>query len=186
MMRATPVAGALVALAVTAGPVLAQAADPAPTPADGYTVHVTAPHLHQGQETAPVHHWCKTHSPEPIIVCLLTDTDDPGSHLHGVEYIVAKSLTRPAITRGAWNSYFHDHEVEIAGGRVKVHGLSPEQTAEVVELVKTTDGIIFHLWPEGDVFPTGSVAIDQAVGHRPLTEAEYAASQRELAEASGQ
>ena len=44
---------------------------------------------------------------------------------------------------------------------------------KVAELVATTDGIIFHLWPHGDAFPTGTVVIDQAVGHKPLTAQEY-------------
>ena len=160
----------------TARGAAAQAPDPTPTPADGYNVHVTAPHLHQGMETEPVHHFCKPISPEPIIVCLLYDSVEANAPLHGVEYIVAKSLTRARIPRGTWNSNFHDHAVEIAGGRVKVLDMPPEQAQQVAELVSTTDGIIFHLWPMGDDFPMGTVQIDQAVGHRPLSPAEYARS----------
>lgn len=148
----------------------------APTPADGYSIHVTAPHMYQNREIGPVHHFCKPIAPDPIIVCLLYMSMDPNAPLQGIEYIVAKSKTRPAVSLGTWNANFHDHWVEIAGGRVKVLDLPPEEAKKVADLVATTDGIIFHLWPEGDAFPTGTVAIDQAVGHRPLTPAEYAAS----------
>ena len=157
-------------LAFAGAPVRAQ------TPADGYTIHVTAPHVHQGRETAPVHHYCKPATPDPIIVCLLYDSAAPDAPLHGVEYIVAKSLTRPHVSRGTWNSNFHDHALEIATGRVQVHDMPAADARAVAELVSTTDGLIFHLWPDGDAFPTGTVVIDQAVGHRHLTAEEYRAS----------
>jgi len=132
--------------------------------------------LHQGREIGPVHHFCKPITQDPIIVCLLYDSMDPNAPLSGIEYIVAKSLTRPAVSLGTWNQNFHDHTVEIASGRVKVLDLPPDEAKKVADLVATTDGVIFHLWPMGDAFPTGTVVIDQAVGHRPLTADEYARS----------
>jgi hypothetical protein len=47
--------------------------------------------------------------------------------------------------------------VEIATGRVKMLDLPEADARKVAELVATTDGIIFHLWPMGDAFPTGTV-----------------------------
>lgn len=167
------VALALAASAVTTPGAAQQAA---PTPAGGYTIHVTAPHLYQGHESGLVHHFCKPIAQDPVIVCQLYNSMDPGAPLMGIEYIVAKSLTRPKVSLGTWNSNFHDHAIEIAGGRVKVLDQSPEDAKKTADLVATTDGIIFHLWPDGDGFPTGTVVIDQAVGHRPLTAAEYTAS----------
>ena len=38
------------------------------TPADGYTVHVTAPHMVNGHEMGPYHHYCKVIAPDPQIV----------------------------------------------------------------------------------------------------------------------
>lgn len=150
-----------------------------PTPADGYTIHVSAPHIHQGQRTEPVHHWCKVHQPGPIIVCLLYDSPDPEERLRGVEYIVAKSLTRPNVPRGTWNSNFHDHAVEIAAGIVKVHDMPDDEKQGVVDLVATTDGLIFHLWPHGDDIPMGTVVIDQAVSHELMSPEAYARSAEE-------
>ena len=67
-----------------------------------------------------------------------------------------------------WNKNFHDHEAEIATGRVQVLDMPANKAKEVADLVATTDGIIFHLWPHGDKIPTGKVSIGQAVGHTPL------------------
>jgi hypothetical protein len=53
---------------------------------------------------------------------------------------------------------------------------TPADGYTVFDLVSTTDGIIFHLWPMGDKLPTGGVTIDQAVGHKPMTAEEYARS----------
>jgi Protein of unknown function (DUF1264) len=116
------------------------------TPADGYTVHVTAPHVVAGKLMGPYHHYCKVLSPEPIIECLCYRSSDQGARLEQVEYIIAKSITRTgAVSLADWNKNWHDHKQEIATGRVQVHDLPPDKAKEVADLVATTDGIIFHL-----------------------------------------
>ena len=144
-----------------------------PTPADGFVIHVSAPHMIQGREMGPVHHYCKPIAPDPIIQCLLYDTADPNAPLTGVEYIIAKKITRSIVTLGTWNQNFHDHTVEIATGRVQVLDMPAADAKKVADLVATTDGIIFHLWPMGDQVPTGAVEIGQSVGHRPMTAEAY-------------
>jgi Protein of unknown function (DUF1264) len=172
-------ATALTAAVLAAGLALANPARPArtaarnTTPADGHAIHVSAPHMVSGHEMGPVHHYCKVIMPDPVIQCLLYDTADPNAPLTGIEYIVAKKITRPLVTRGTWNANFHDHAVEIATGRVKVLDMPAEEAKKVADLVSTTDGIIFNLWPEGDRIPTGSVEIGQSVGHRPMSAEEY-------------
>jgi hypothetical protein len=148
------------------------------TPASGFAVHVTAPHMIQGHEMGPVHHYCKTIAPDPIIQCLLYNSAEPNEALTGVEYIIAKTITRPLVTLGTWNANFHDHAQEIATGRVRVLDMPADEARRVAELVATTDGIIFHLWPNGDRIPTGAVEIGQAVGHKLLRADEYARSAR--------
>lgn len=177
-MRCTPILGATAGLlAAVSGQAASQGPAKAPgTPADGFSIHVTAPHMIQGHEMGPVHHYCKPISPEPLIQCLLYDSAAPNAPLTGVEYIIAKSITRPLVSIGTWNANFHDHRLEIATGRVKVLDMPPEEAKKVADLVATTDGIIFHLWPSGDRIPTGSVEIAQAVGHRPIAAAEYVRS----------
>jgi len=162
-----------------AGPVTAQEA-PA-SPARGFDVHVTAPHVVNGEVMGPFHHYCKTISPEPIIQCILFESVEPDAPMTEVEYIVAKSITRNMIERERWNEAWHDHAVEIASGRVKVHDLPEEEAAKIVEVVKTTDGLIFHLWPKESRIPTGESTIAQAVSHVPLHEAEYEAQRKEVA-----
>ncbi|HUP18623.1 MAG TPA: DUF1264 domain-containing protein [Gemmatimonadota bacterium] len=144
-----------------------------PGPAQGYDVHVTAPHVVHGEVMGPFHHYCKPISPEPVIQCILFETTDPDAPMTEVEYIVAKSITRNRIPREEWNRAWHDHAVEIASGRVQIHDMPEAEAAKLAELVATTDGLIFHLWPAGSDIPTGEVAIAQAVSHVPLSAEEY-------------
>ncbi len=153
------------------------------SPAVGYDVHVTAPHVVNGEVMGPFHHYCKVISPEPVIQCILFETTDPDAPMTEVEYIVAKSLTRTEISREQWNEAWHDHAVEIASGRVQIHDMSDEDVAALAEVVMTTDGLIFHMWPAGSRIPTGDVSIAQAVSHVALSEADWDA-QRSAAEAA--
>ncbi len=66
------------------------------TPVDGYTVHVTAPHLVNGHVMGPYHHYCKVIAPDPYIVCQIYDNTDPNAPMTQIEFIIAKKLTRPA------------------------------------------------------------------------------------------
>jgi hypothetical protein len=151
-------------------------------PADGYSVHVTAPHVVAGKVMGPYHHYCKVLSPEPIIECLCYRSSDPGARLEQVEYIIAKSITRTgAVSLADWNKSWHDHKQEIATGRVQVLDLPPDKAKEVADLVATTDGIIFHLWSPDDKVPSGKVMIAQSVEHVNLTQAELKKGAQEAA-----
>jgi hypothetical protein len=150
------------------------------TPAAGYTVHVSAPHVVDGKVMGPFHHYCKVMSPEPVIACLIYDSPEPDAMLIQVEYIIAKKLTRPAVSLENWNKYWHDHQQEISTGRVQVHDLPPDKAKEVADLVATTDGIIFSFAFDGKL-PTGHVTHAQSVGHKNLTAAEYANSKKTMA-----
>ena len=142
-----------------------------PTPADGYNVHVLAPHLVDGHQMGPYHHYCKVMAPDPQIVCLIYDTTDATARLSQVEWIYAKKLTRNQVSRVNWNKNWHDHAVEIAGGRVQVLDMPPDKAKEVADLVSTTDGMIYHFYFDGTL-PNGKMSIAQAVGHKPLSAAE--------------
>jgi len=158
-------------------------AAPAPTPAEGYTVHVTAPHLVNGHVMGPYHHYCKVIAPDPQIVCLIFDNTDANARLSQIEFIMAKKLTRQNVKLDDWNKLWHDHTVEIAGGRVQVLDLPPDKAKEVADLVSTTDGIIYSFEYDGNL-PNGKITMAQAVGHKPLTPAEYEQSRKQLANAS--
>jgi hypothetical protein len=171
---AAPVATPAAPMAApVATPVAAPTAPAMATPADGHTVHVTAPHVVAGKVMGPYHHYCKVLSPEPVIECLCYLSSDPNARLEQVEYIFAKSITRTgAVTLANWNKNWHDHKQEIATGRVQVLDLPPDKAKEVADLVSTTDGIIFHLWSHDAKVPSGNVVIAQSVGHVNLTAAE--------------
>ena len=154
---------------------------PKPSPAEGYNIHVLAPHLVDGKQMGPYHHYCKVVAPDPQIVCLIFESTEPNAMLMQVEYIWAKSLTRPNIPLKTWNKYWHDHTVEIAGGRVKVLDLPDDKAKEVADIVSKTDGYIIHIPFKGNLPDAGKVSFAQAVGHKPLTAAEYKKSAEEAA-----
>lgn len=154
-------------------PAWAQAGTTA-SPAAGYTVHVTAPHVVAGVTMGPYHHYCKVLSPEPVIQCLVYRSSDANARLEQIEYIIAKSITRRTVSLGNWNRNWHDHSQEIATGRVQVLDLPPDKAKEVADLVATTDGIIFHLWSHDERVPSGKVTIAQSVGHVNLSATEFA------------
>jgi len=137
------------------------------TPADGHVIHVTAPHLIDGKVRGPFHHYCKIVSPEPFIECLLYETDDNDAKLIGVEYIVAKTVTRDekVLPKKVWKKVWHDHSVEGVIGNIKILEMPPGKAKEFADIVAKTDGIIFSLWPEGAKLPTGKVSIGTMVGH---------------------
>ncbi len=183
---------ALAVLALVTAPATGQEAKPEAkmaTPADGHTIHVTAPHVVAGKVMGPYHHYCKVLSPEPVIECFCYESSDPNAKLEQVEYIIAKSITRTgAVTLANWNKNWHDHKQEIATGRVQVHDLPPDKAKEVADLVATTDGIIFHLWSHDEKVPSGKVIVAQSVGHMNLTAAEFkkGAEEKPPAKPSGQ
>lgn len=94
-------------------------------PADGYDLHVQAPHLmHNGEIGGPFHHFCKGIS-DTVFQCLLFETTDANAPLVAVEYFVAKKASRtlPLIQ---WHRYFHDHQEEIDTGRLFILDVDDE------------------------------------------------------------
>jgi hypothetical protein len=140
------------------------------TPAQGYTIHVIAPHkFEDGTIHGPYHHYCKPISAD-VFQCLLFESTDANALLTDIEYFVAKPVARSAVSLDTWNKYYHDHEVEIATGRVQVLDVPEDKQKEIAAAAAKTDGIIFHLWPDGAKAPNGEVGHPQSVGHRPRTE----------------
>jgi hypothetical protein len=166
----------LVRLTGHGAPAVAAAKGQAPlkaaSPAEGYTVHVLAPHVVDGKQMGPYHHYCKVLAPDPVIECLIYESTEPGARLSQVEFIVAKKITRNQVALKDWNKNWHDHTIEIATGRVQVLDLPPDKAKEVADLVSTTDGLIIHFYYDGNM-PTGSTSVAQAVGHKPMTEGEF-------------
>lgn len=136
-----------------------------PNPLAGYTIHVTAPHVMNGEVIGPFHHYCKRINSD-VIQCILFESTDANARMTEVEYMVSKKLARSVIPKWSHRQNWHDHKQEIETGRVVI--LNPEDPKEqqsLAEYVSDTDGIIFHLWPQGAPIPDGSVGIAQSVGH---------------------
>jgi len=127
-----------------------------------------APHVVNGKVMGPYHHYCKVVSPEPVIQCLIFGSTDPDARLEQIEYIIAKSITRDgSVTLADWNKYWRDHKQEIATGRVQVLDVPPDEAKKIAELIATTDGIIFHLWPHDEEVPSGQVVIPLSRARKP-------------------
>jgi hypothetical protein len=135
-------------------------------PADGYTIHVLAPHqMEDGTVSGPFHHYCKPVQKGMVFQCLLFKSTNPDAELVGIEYFVDKQLARRNVPLIQWNRHFHDHEIEIASGRVQVLDVSPEEAKAIAGKAAGTDGIIFELWQEGAPIPDGKVTFPTSVGH---------------------
>lgn len=143
----------------------AQAEEKKASPAEGFSIHVQAPHvMEDGTVGGPFHHYCKGISAE-ILQCLLFESTDPNAKLVAIEYFVAKDLSRKDIPLIMWHRHYHDHKVEIETGRVQVLDMPEDKAKEVAAAAAKTDGIIFHLWQKSDSIPTGRVTFPQSVGH---------------------
>src|SRR2546423_8057341 len=81
-------------------------------------------------------------------------------------------MARAAVPLKEGNKNWHDHAVEIAGGRVQVLDLPPDKAKEVADLVATTDGLIYDFGMKNGI-PDGTMSIAQSVGHKPLSEADF-------------
>lgn len=147
-------------------------------PADGFDIHVTAPHIMGDHLIDPMHHFCKLISRDPVLIqCLMFAADagnDPNARLLGIEYIADKSLTRSKVNLGVWNRDWHDHVPEIEAGVLKLPGLAAEEAQQIVDVVSGTDGIVFITWPETEALPSEArMGIAQAVSHEIVTPDEY-------------
>jgi hypothetical protein len=94
----------------------------------------------------------------------LFESTDPNARLTDIEYFISKSVTRAHVPVKTWSKYYHDHDVEIATGRVQILDMPEAEAKEVAAVAAQTDGIIFHLWPDGAKAPTGVVGHPQSVG----------------------
>jgi Protein of unknown function (DUF1264) len=155
---------------VAASPLFAE--EKAKSPADGYNIHIIAPHRHEdGTVHGPYHHYCKPIKPE-IMQCMIFLSDDPNAELVEIEYFIDKKLARTNVTLEQWNKHFHDHKEEVATGRVQVLDVPPEKAKEIAEAASKTDGIIFHLWPIGAKVPNGDVTFPTAISHKRVEKLE--------------
>jgi len=142
------------------------------SPADGFNIHLLAPHRHEdGTVHGPYHHYCKQINPE-IMQCMIFLTDDPNAELIEIEYFIDKKLVRTNVTLAQWNKHYHDHKEEVESGRVQVLDSPPTKAKDIAEAASKTDGIIFHLWPDGAKVPDGDVMFPTALSHKHVEKLE--------------
>jgi hypothetical protein len=134
---------------------------------DGFDIHVQAPHMMaDGTVGGPYHHCCKGIQGGEVLQCLIFVSTKVDTKLVAVQYFIEKNLARKNVPLIQWNRKFHDHEVEIAGGRVVIRDpKDPEGQKVVAAAAGKTDGVIFHLWGKDQVVPDGTVTTPNAIGH---------------------
>lgn len=155
---------------IASDPLLAK--EKAKSPADGFNIHILVAHRHEdGTVHGPYHHYCKPIKPE-ITQCMIFMSTKPNAELVEIEYFIDKKLARTHVTLAQWNKHFHDHTQEIATGRVQVLDASPAKAKEIAAAAAKTDGIIFHLWPDGAKVPNGDVMFPTAISHQHVEKLE--------------
>lgn len=107
MIRALSIASVLSFAVLSMGVASAQdhtaapavpAAEKKPGPADGFNIHVMAPHkFEDGTVHGPYHHYCKGISPE-VLQCLLFESTDPDARLTDLS-ISCPSQSRAHMSR---------------------------------------------------------------------------------------
>jgi hypothetical protein len=55
---------------------------------------------------------------------------------------------------------------------MRVLDVSPEKAAAITRAASKTDGIIFHLWPDGARVPNGDVSFPTAISHKRVEKLE--------------
>ena len=94
MRNTLPLIAAVGAANLVAQPALAE--DPK-SPAEGFNIHVVAPHRHEdGTVHGPYHHYCKSIKPE-VLQCMIFLSSDPNAELVEIEYFgtMEQALARP-------------------------------------------------------------------------------------------
>ena len=59
---------------------------------------------------------------------------EPNAELVEIEYFIDKKLARTNVTLEQWNKHFHDHQEEVASGRVQVLDVPPEKAQALAEV----------------------------------------------------
>ena len=158
---------AIIAISLAAITTVASASSKNASPADGFDIHIMAPHaMPDGSVAGPFHHYCKGIEGGKILQCLLFKSTDPEARLVEIEYFIAKDIVRENVSLYPWNRHYHDHAEEVATGRVQILDLPEAEAKALAEAAGKTDGILFHLWQDGDVVPTGEVTYPTAISHK--------------------
>ena len=93
MRNSLPLIAAFCAANLVAQPALAE--DPK-SPAEGFDIHVVAPHRHEdGTVHGPYHHYCKSIKPE-VLQCMIFLSSDPNAELVEIEYFICLLYTSPS------------------------------------------------------------------------------------------
>jgi hypothetical protein len=111
-------------------------------------------------------HYCVTLN-DDLTQCVLYDGKGPNARLIGIEYLVPEEvyLAMPPEEQ----QYWHNHHHEVDDKLLKCLTMDGQDEEEVMKVVRTLYGKIFHTWWRGDKYPEGSPKLFWAVyGKEPF------------------
>jgi hypothetical protein len=111
-------------------------------------------------------HYCVTLN-DDLTQCVLYDGSGPNARLIGIEYLVPEEvyLAMPEEEK----QYWHNHHHEVDDKLLKCLTMDGQEEEEVMKVVRTLYGKIFHTWWQGEKYPEGSPKLFWAVyGKEPF------------------
>jgi hypothetical protein len=93
------------------------------------------------------HHYCMPLRDDgKVFQCIVTESNQPGAKILGVEYIVSDDVYQQLSERekGLW----HLHDYEVTSGQLVAPKLSEEEENKLMAVVRKTWGKTFHTWAD--------------------------------------
>jgi hypothetical protein len=118
--------------------------------------HVCGIHFYSGDMSRQIiaEHYC-SHLSDQVLQCVIYDSNKPGAHLIGVEYIVSAKIfeSLPSEEKKFW----HSHNYEVKSGVLTAPGMADAAEKDLMKVLIGTYGKTWHFWQvdRGDKLPLG-------------------------------
>ncbi|OGF55087.1 MAG: hypothetical protein A2Z21_04705 [Candidatus Fraserbacteria bacterium RBG_16_55_9] len=139
----------------------------APTPAQGFTLHIDAKKHINDMPDQVVHHYCKGIDSQ-VTQCLLFDGDERNAHLIGAETIISPEIYGQLPEEEKANWHYHKDEIPLVDAQLP--GLSDEEAQKVVAAIQDTYGKVVIFWEPGTPAPIGAPSITRPQSGHQMAE----------------
>lgn len=118
--------------------------------------HVCDIHFYSGDMSRQIiaEHYC-AHLSDEVLQCIIYDSNKPGAHLIGIEYIVSAKIfeSLPPEEKKLW----HSHNYEVKSGVLTAPGMADADEKGLMKVLIGTYGKTWHTWQvdRGDKLPLG-------------------------------
>jgi hypothetical protein len=132
----------------------AQACEVKGTPLEAMHLHLCAFHVAKDDPKFQLeaHHYCMPLRDDgKLFQCIVTNSNQPGAKILGVEYIVTDDLYQ-TLSKEERN-FWHPHDYEVTSGLLVAPKLAEDDENKFMAVVRKTWGKTFHTWadPETDL-----------------------------------